>query len=62
MLTACERSPTVIRPETSAAIAMIRGSSMASSEPNAMNSTTAAATSPMTALMPIDGRRAVSTA
>ncbi len=62
MLTACDRSPTVIRPETSAAIAMIRGRSMASSEPNAMNSTTAAATSPMTALMPIDGRRAVSTA
>ena len=62
MLTACESSPTVIRPETSAPIAMISGSSMASSEPNAMNSTTAAAATPTTALMPIEGRRAFSIA
>ena len=62
MLTACERSPTAISPETSAAIAMIRGSSIESSDPNAMNSTTAAATIPTPALIPIDGRIAVSTA
>ena len=59
MLTACESSPTVIRPEASAAIAIARGRSMASSEPNAMNSTTAAATSPTPALMPTEGRSGV---
>ena len=62
MLTACETSPTVSRPVASAAIATASGRSMASSEPNAMNSTTAAATSPTTALVPIDCRRAFSTA
>ena len=61
MLTAWERSPTVIRPEASAAIATARGSSMASSDPNAMNSTAAAAITP-TALMPNGGCSAFSTA
>ncbi len=46
MVTACDRSPVAIRPETSAAIATARGSSMASSDPNAMNSTIAAAIDP----------------
>ena len=62
MLIACAASPTVIRPEASAAIAMTRGTSMASSEPNAMSSTTAAATTPTAALMPTEGRSASSTA
>ena len=62
MVTACDRSPVVIRPETSAAIAMTRGTSMASSDPNAMNSTIAAATTPTPALMPTEGRSAFSTA
>jgi hypothetical protein len=57
MVTACERSPVVIRPETSAAIAMTRGTSMASSDPNAMNSTIAAATTPTAALMPATAAR-----
>ena len=62
MLTTWDSSPAVIRPGTSAAIAMIRGSSMASSDPNAMNKTTAAARTPTPALMPTDGRSAFSTA
>ena len=62
MLTACEASPTAIRPETRPAIATARGSSMASSEPNAMNSTTPAAITPTPAVMPIEGLRLFSTA
>ena len=62
MLTTCDRSPAAIRAGTSAAIATIRGSSMASSEPNAMNSTIAAARTPTPALMPTEGRSAFSTA
>ena len=62
MLIACEARPTVSRPEASPAIATASGSSMASSEPNAMNSTTAAAITPTAALMPIEGRSAFSTA
>ena len=62
MLTPWERSPTVIRPEASAAIATARGSSMDSSDPNAMNSTTAAPTIPTAALRPNDGCSAFSTA
>ena len=41
---------------------MTRGSSIASSDPNAMNKTTAAARTPTPALMPTDGRSAFSTA
>ena len=62
MLTAWEKSPTAIRPETSPAIATASGSSMASSEPNATKSTTPAASTPTAAVMPIEGRRSFSTA
>ena len=62
MVTALESSPVVIRPQTSAAIAIARGTSMASSDPNAMNNTTAAARTPTPALMPTEGRSAFSTA
>src|ERR1035438_7754480 len=62
MSTTWDSSPAVIRPGTSAAIATARGSNMASSEPNAMNSTTAAASTPTAALMPAEGRSTFSTA
>jgi hypothetical protein len=41
---------------------MTKGSSTASSDPNARNSTTAAATTPTAALTPTEGRSAFSTA
>ena len=62
IVSTCETRPIAIRPETNAATAIIRGRSMANSEPKAMKSTTAAATIPTAALMPTDGRRAFSTA